>query len=370
MTIYKFIVGVVLAFAMIAVLAMSALVFSARDFQYGVGGLISFEALSEANASIDQIEADTSGPRGDQQEFANQVANFDDQIRLATQDADGVRAAMVGVIAEIERGAGITAASAATDISAQALSGRLNELARSSLAPADQQRLAQLRSQLQQLVEKEEQIDALDVQRAAAARQQREADALVTEANARILALQAQVVPNVNEYERIRSEARALEQFSPWGVSSSLAQGPPNLLSTILVLLMGALGSLLYLFPAYLNRAAPVTVAEIIVRLIFGMCAALAFYVLANAAVASFAITTSAQAAQPTTSAALNPFTISLIGIVAGVMSEDIAKWIQERGKGILSQGGGYTPATPPPAAAASNEGAGGGGLVNNQAIS
>lgn len=111
----------------------------------------------------------------------------------------------------------------------------------------------------------------------------------------------------------------------------------------MLVLLMGALGSLLYLFPAYLNRPQPVTMAEIAVRLIFGMCAALAFYVLTNAAIASFSLGSSAE--EGGTSSTLNPFTVSLIGIVAGVMSEDIAKWIQERGRGILTQGG----ATPSP---------------------
>ena len=66
------------------------------------------------------------------------------------------------------------------------------------------------------------------------------------------------------------------------------------------------------------------------------------------------------------TSSMLNPFTVSLVGIVAGVMSEDIAKWIQERGRGFLTQGG---------VAAArqesqSGEAVPGGGLVNNQAIS
>ena len=70
---------------------------------------------------------------------------------------------------------------------------------------------------------------------------------------------------------------------SPLAASASLAQAHPALLSPMLVLLMGALGALLYLFPAYLNRPAPVTMAEIAVRLIFGMCAALAFYELANA---------------------------------------------------------------------------------------
>ena len=106
----------------------------------------------------------------------------------------------------------------------------------------------------------------------------------------------------------------------------------------------------------------PEHVPEIAVRLIFGMCAALAFYVLANAAIAGFSIASSVQ--QATTSSTLNPFTVSLVGIVAGVLSEDIAKWIQERGRGIFTQGvtsGG---------GAAQSAAAPTGGLVNNQAIS
>src|SRR5690606_2890894 len=140
-------------------------------------------------------------------------------------------------------------------------------------------------------------------------------------------------------FTRVRGEAHALAAMSPLGISAFLAQGHPALLSTVLVLLMGALGSLLYLFPAYLNRPQPVTMAEIVVRLIFGMCAALAFYVFANAASAGFSTASSVQ--QATTSSALNPFTVSLVGIVAGVLSEDIAKWIQDRGRGIFTQGGG-----------------------------
>src|SRR5262249_50380503 len=109
-------------------------------------------------------------------------------------------------------------------------------------------------------------------------------------------------------------------------------------LSIALVILMGALGALLYLFPAYLTRPVPVTMAEIVVRLIFGACSALAFYVLANAGVAAFSL--SSDAHQATTSASLTPFTVSLIGIIAGVTAEDIAKWIQDRGRGIFQQGG------------------------------
>lgn len=381
MTFYKFAVGVVLTLFMVAVLALSALVFSARDFQYGVqqlapgtGGLISFADLTEVDQQVVRIETETSAPRGEQIELTEQIAAIDAELRNATNAADALRAEMVGVIADIETNANVqTTGSAAADISAQGLSQRINALAaRSGLSPADQQRLAQLRAQVQQLAEQESALDDRDAERAALVARERLVSGQVAESNRRIFALQASVVPSSDHYQRVRGEAQALAAMSPMGVSAFLAQGHPALLSTILVLLMGALGSLLYLFPAYLNRAEPVTMAEIVVRLIFGMCAALAFYVLANAAIAGFSIASSVQ--QATTSSALNPFTVSLVGIVAGVLSEDIAKWIQDRGRGIFTQGGtiastaGASTSAPP--AAASQAEVPGGGLVNNQAIS
>ncbi|MBC7767994.1 MAG: hypothetical protein H7124_04345 [Phycisphaerales bacterium] len=377
MTFYKFAVGVVLALVMVAVLAMAALVFSARDFQFGVqqlspqtGGMISFAKLDQANAGIDEIEVATSGPRGEQRDLANQLAALDAQVQTITNDADEARAAMVGVIAEIELSANIQAASAAADTSAQALTQRVNSLAaRQGLPPTDQQRVAQLRAQAQQLTEQEEALDERDAERAALVARQRLVNGQVQEADRRVLALQSSVVPEIDEYARVRGEAQALASMSPFGVSAHLAQGHPALLSTALVLLMGSLGSLLYLFPAYLTRPAPVTIAEIIVRVIFGMCAALAFYVLANAAITGFAVGSAATTAA-TTSSALNPFTVSLVGIVAGVMSEDIAKWVQERGRGFLTQGGGAAAAAAASASAPAPETAPGGGLVNNQAIS
>jgi hypothetical protein len=372
MTIYKFSVGVVLAVAMVAVLAMSALVFSSRDFQYGLAqlspatnGLVSFAQLEQADEQIRRLEAESAGPRGELLEIDQQIAALDAQVQGAESAANEARAAMVGAIADIETRANVqTAESAAADMSAQGLSQRISALAaRPGLAPADQQGVAQLRVQVQQLGEQEEALDDRAAERAALVTRQRLVSGQVAEANRQVFALQQSVVPNYEHYARVRGEAEALRTLSPLGVSAYLAQGHPALLSTVLVLLMGALGALLYLFPAYLNRAVPVTMAEIVVRLIFGMCAALAFYVLANAAIAGFSIASSVQ--QATTSAALNPFTVSLVGIIAGVMSEDIAHWIQERGRGVFQQGGAAASV-----ASGTAEPAPGGGLVNNQAIS
>lgn len=373
MTIYKFAVGFVLTVAMIAVLGLSALVFSSRDFQFGVAqispstnGLISFADLDTADRQIQQLEAESAGPRGELLEIDQQIASLDAQVQGAVSNTNEARAAMVGAIAAIETRANVeTVESAAADMSAQGLSQRITALAaRPGLPAADQQGVAQLRVQVQQLAEQEEALDDRGAERSQLVARQRLVSGQVAEANRRVFALQQSVVPDYEHYTRVRGEAYALRNLSPLGVSAYLAQGHPALLSTVLVLLMGALGSLLYLFPAYLNRAVPVTMAEIVVRLIFGMCAALAFYVLANAAIAGFSIASSVQ--QATTSSTLNPFTVSLVGIVAGVLSEDIAKWIQERGRGIFQQGGVAASAAP----AGINEPAPTGGLVNNQAIS
>lgn len=357
MTFYKFAVGVVLALAMVAVLALGGLVFSSRDFQFGVaqispstGGLISFARLENAERQIAQIEDESSGPRGELLEIEQQIANIDSQVQNAEASVNEARASMVGAIAEVETRASVqTAGSAAADTSAQGLSQRINSLAsRSGLAPADQQSVASLRAQVRQLAEQEQALDDRSSERSDLVTRQRLVGGQVAESNRRIFALQQTVVPDYEHYTRVRGEAYALRNMSPLGVSAFLAQGHPALLSTSLVLLMGALGSLLYLFPAYLNRPQPVTMAEIIVRLIFGMCAALAFYVLANAAVAGFSIASNVQ--QATSSATLNPFTVSLVGIIAGVMSEDIAKWIQDRGRGIFTQGGAASAVAPAPA--------------------
>lgn len=357
MTFYKFAVGVVLALAMIAVLGLSALVFSSRDFQFGVAqiapttnGLVDINHLVEVDAQIQQLEAESSAPRGELIEIEQGIAAIDNAVTSAEAEANQARSEIVGQIAEIETRANVNAPSAAADLNTGALNTRIQSLAgRPGLSAADQQAVASLNTQVRQLATTEEGLDSQSADRSALVARQRLIGGQVAESNRRIFALQQSVVPEYEHYGRIRGEAFALRTLSPLGVSAFFAQGHPALLSTMLVLLMGALGALLYLFPAYLNRAVPVTMAEIVVRLIFGMCAALAFYVLANATIAGFSIASSVQ--QAGTSGTLNPFTVSLIGIVAGVLAEDIAKWIQDRGRGIFQQGGAAASpvAAPPP---------------------
>ena len=164
---------------------------------------------------------------------------------------------------------------------------------------------------------------------------------------------------------RVRGEAYALRKSEPAGRQRlSRAMSPVRCFQHCWLLLLGRAGSLLYLFPAYLNRPVPVTMAEIVVRLIFGMVAALAFYVLANAAIAG--LLHRIVRAAGTTSATLNPFTVSLVAFRGGRDGRsDIAKWIPARGRGMFQHGGAgaYVPpqaAEPAPAAVS----------LNNEAIS
>ena len=314
MTLYKFLVGFVLTVAMLCVLGASALLFATRDFQYGLAqlapathGLIDDAKLANADATVALIERNEA----------------------STQ--------LVHDIADIESRAHVQAGpSVAANVSSGALGARVQTLAnQSGLSPQDQTNLAAMRNQIAQLAVLEQHAAAAPpIDTNADSRGVVAAQLLSTSPDAQQALLQ-----EYQGYAGVSAEVQALHTLSPWGIGSTLAHGHPAQLSIALVMLMGALGALLYLFPAYLTRPVPVTMAEIAVRLIFGMCAALAFYVLANAGVAAFALSSSSQSAA-TTSASLNPFTVSLIGIIAGVLAEDIAKWIQDRGRGIFQQGG------------------------------
>jgi hypothetical protein len=357
MTLYKFLVGLVLTLAMIAVLALSAMVFSARDFQFGVAqvthtdGLLSFDQIAEIERQIKPLREAGSGRTAEKTQIAQSLADLDaDQSNI-----NAMRGRLVRATTEIEQRANLASPAGAAAETTAALTQRINALAAlTALNPADRQTVASLRNDVQQLAQREvqqQQEGDATSRRAALSTRLALVSGQAQETDRQILALEQQVLPdNPEEFARVRSEAVALQSLSLFGASAFLAQGHPSLLSTMLVLLMGALGSLLYLFPAYLNRPQPVTMAEIAVRLIFGMCAALAFYVLANATISGVAI--ASNATQASTASTLNPFTVSLIGIVAGVLSEDIAKWIQDRGRGIFTQGGAsVTPAAPSPAA-------------------
>lgn len=334
MTFYKFIVGFVLTVAMLLVLGASAVLFSVRDFQHGLAeaapatlGIVDDAKLASADAAVAVIQ----------------------RSRTTTQLVHG--------IADLElRGHVSSSTSVAANTASSALGARLEAAAaQPGLTPEDQASVIIMRDQVAQLAALQQQAAATPDAAAADAQQKLSAQLLASSAETQDALLQ-----EYQGYARARTEVAALQRLSPLGIASWLAHSHPTPLSVALVMCMGALGALLYLFPAYLTRPVPVSMAEILVRLIFGAVAAFAFFVIANAGVAAFALS-SAQTQAASSSASLNPFTVSLVGIIAGVLAEDIAKWIQDRGRGIFQQGGpGVTQAAEQV----------GGGLVNNQAIS
>jgi len=108
------------------------------------------------------------------------------------------------------------------------------------------------------------------------------------------------------------------------------------------VMAMGALGSLLFLFPAYIaNRPGQeVTFDTIVVRTVFGMVVAFAFAIVYHLGLA-LASATGGTASNVDT--VQSPFVIGGLGIVAGVMGDDIAKWIHDRGAYLFKAGDGAT---------------------------
>lgn len=345
---HKWMVGIALTVIMVTALGTNALLFSARNFQFNLAqiapttnGVISVQELMDVETQIRQIESDTAGPRGEQIQVERQLAALAEADSTTQNAANTARAEIAGDIAAIEARTGAPVAETAALMDAPALESRIAQLAaRPNLPPEDQTQIAALRGQVQQLGELEEQLTDGDEQRAVLVSQQRLVGGQVAEADRRIFALKQTVVPNYEQYDIIHSEVVALINTSPLGIGAGLVQMHPTFMSTVLVLLMGALGAILYLFPAYMSRANPVTFAEIIVRMIFGMCTALAFYIVANATLAGFSFVPG-QAAQGA-AAMLNPFTVALIGIIAGVMADDIARWIKNRGSELF---GGAAPA-------------------------
>lgn len=364
MTLHKWTVGAALTTIMVLALAANAVLFSVRSFQHHLAeiapssyGILNVRSFLAADAEIAAIEAGVAAERG--RAIALQMAA--DQAAASAQAAEA-QAAQLGIeIAQATRALeGRLSLEAALEAGAEDGTGLARRLDLAASAPslqgADRELAAALRLEAERLIRLE--TDAA-VQREEAGRARlalRAAAPVLEEADQKILGLKAHATPGQDAalYETIRSQVLAVTQASPLGIGATLVQTHPHFLSIGLVLLMGLLGGILYLFPAYMSRPNPVTFAEIIVRMIFGMCTALAFYVLMNAAVAGFSF---APGQEPgAAGAALNPFTVSLVGIVGGVMADDIARWIHQRGSEILGQAktaasavGGLAPSSPPP---------------------
>jgi len=346
MSFHRWLTGACLLLLMVFALGANAILFSARSFQHNLvqvdpssGGIISLADLRTTDDKIAGIEDSVRGERGATVEAQ---AKFD----AAKREADAARAAVEASnaaleerIAQVEARFKIESAPAST-YDPVGLSQRLELLGVQPRAtPADRAEVATLKDAAKKLQALDD--EAADRENAAAEAEAglKTAGVKVADANRAVLGLKAQFGQN---YDRIRNEAVALERGSLFGIGATLVGMHPTFLSTVLVCLMGGLGGILFLFPAYVANRFPVTFVVIIVRLVFGMVTALAFYIVANATLAGFAFMPGQDGAQAT-SMSLNPFTVSLLGIIAGVMADDIAEWIHNRGRDILGGGRGPT---------------------------
>jgi hypothetical protein len=362
MTFHKWMVGFALAVIMVAALIANAILFSARSFQHHLAeiapqssGIINVQRFWTAEGQIAEIEKGIAPQRGEILSAQQNVADLEKKVQDLAQQATEASVNLSMSLSALETRLGVERAATPAgedglSIDAFDATARLAEVAAApTAADEDRAAIAALKTTADRLQQLERDAETAVVELESARQRLRAAASSVADADRQILGVKAQVVPGgFDDYDVIRSETLALQKSSPLGFGLTLAQTHPHFLSSILVLVMGALGGILYLFPAYMSRPSPVTFAEIVVRMIFGMCAALAFYIVVNATIAGFAFVPGAEGGQ----AALNPFSVSLIGIVAGVMADDIAKWIRNRGSELLgggpSQGGGLAPQPAP----------------------
>lgn len=350
MTFHKWMVGLGLAALMIAVLFFNAVLFSARSFQFNIAsidstsqGIVSVDAIALAEERLAAVEQGAAMPRAELSQIAQNLAALDAAQEDKRNQAVALQSEIAGEVAAIEAQTGVSVATPAAALDEEALADRVAGLAQMNLPQAATATVQTMRADVDRLNIMLDQLDAGDTERRELLQRQSLLGNQVADAQRQEFAIKQEAVANVELYDRIRIEAEALRTASLFGVGAGLVQAHPTMLSTGLVLLMGLLGAILYLFPAYMSRANPVTFAEIAVRSIFGMVTALAFYIVANASIAGLAFV---PGGTTETATAINPFTVSLIGIVAGIMADDIAKWIQRRGSEIL----GGVPGVPPPA--------------------
>ena len=352
MTFKRWFAGFFLLVLMIVSLFVNSILFSARSFQDNLahvapetGGVIRLADLDSVNAKVGMLENQIAPQRGEAAQIAEKAALAQKDLDLARDSLAALEAKVLTQAGELEALVGLPQAAAGGEFDAADVSQRLDRIAAVRLA-ADKKDVAEqvrdgvvgARTALSKIDQTMQSVFAQQEDVALLQSQKLRAGQLVETSERQILGLKAQFGA---DFTRIHNEAEALKKSSPFGIGAKLAEMHPTFLSTLLVCIMGALGALLYLFPAYLNPDSKILFADIVVRLVFGMVVALAFYIVANTSVASFAYTGSDRGV---TSASLNPFMVSLLGIIAGIMADDIAAWIHQRGRELI--GGGTAPAS------------------------
>lgn len=332
-------VGFGLTAAMLITLGTCAITFSARSFQHNFAqvsgnetGVVSLAAIARMKLQLDELER----AKQPLQARLEAVEREEDALSVrylslesgAMDRAERIDETLSGVESRLGRPGG----------------GGLQPgvlLQRQEALQADPGLLAE---ETRALADARTALDELNRMRAEAAEAASARDVVSDEV--RVLHAELKVVEDrvlardagaVRNFDQILAEVDSLNHTSPFGVALYLAQVHPAFLSTLLVCLAGALGSLMYLFPAWLTNQNQVSFDDIAVRMLFGMLTAFGFMIVANAANSLLGF---GAVETPMPQPSLNPFTIAGLGIIAGVMADDIAKWIHQRAVYLIRQGG------------------------------
>lgn len=338
-SIWRTCVGCVLTLVMLVTLLACAITFSARSFQHNFAqvsgnqtGVFSRAAIARMAQELARLEQDTAPERIKLEELLRQQQQL--SRRLLDAQAEGLERAEearallapIEVRLEVEVGAGV-------DLGV--LAERLAALrSREDLLEGEQTALERAEALLTQANQRAALTAEIEAERQALAAQIEEVNGILGRAADRILQERRNLGEN---YEAVLAEVEALRNTSPVGLGIMLAEMHPAFLSTLLVCLSGALGAIFYLFPAFMTRAEKVGLDDIAVRWLLGVTAAFVFMVAANAANSLLSLGAAAPSDVPQPS--LNPFTIAGLGVIAGVMAPDIARWIHSRGAALIYQG-------------------------------
>lgn len=340
MTLKRWFAGFFLLLLMVATLFMNSILFSARSFQHnlytvdpGSGGVISLTELEAVGVQVAELERQTAPQRGEAALAAQKAATGQLELDTARDAIAAMQVKLLSAVATIEEAASLPPAAATGAFDVADVAQRLERIsAQRATAALTREAVIAARADLIKLADAEEALGPKEEDLARLEAEKRRIGEFIETSNRAVLGLKGQFGDN---FQRIHNEANALKASSPLGLGSTLVSMHPTFLTTILVCLMGALGALLYLFPAYLNRDNNIYFADIVVRLVFGMVTALAFYIVANASIAGFTFMPG-ESANTNTGASLNPFAVSLLGIIAGIQADDIAAWIRERGREVF----------------------------------
>lgn len=357
MTVKRWFAGFFLLLLMITALFVNSILFSARSFQHnlyqvdpGSGGVISLTELAAVDSQVAELERQTAPQRGEAAQAEQKAAAAKLELDAANDAIAAMQIRLLSTVASLEERASLPPAAATGAFDSADIAQRLERIgAQRTTAAQTRDGVIAARAELIKLADAEEALAPKEQEFAKLEAEKRRVGEFIETSNRAVLGLKGQFGDN---FQRIRNEARALEASSPFSLGSKLVSMHPTFLTTVLVCLMGALGALLYLFPAYLNRANNIYFSDIVVRLVFGMVTALAFYIVANASIAGLTFMPG-QDASSNVGASLNPFAVSLIGITAGIMADDIAAWIRERGREVFggARPGATAAATPASAA-------------------